>query len=130
MQESDIESTPVNGASEIVGKADWLTVMCVTPIVENKAGVPEDDRRRFMAWLRTHESVDTLYLALTGSAATLTILARLAEAYAYYIEREFDTYAVELMCRAEFREDGTVTFAEPPTPSQRLARLKERVREV
>ena len=112
------------------GQADWLTVMCVTPIVEGQEGVPEDDARRFRAWLGSFYGTEGLISLLRTHDLTRTALGAVAEAYALYIETEHDTYAVELMCRTETTEDGRTVIAEPPTPGERLARMKERTRRV
>ena len=104
--------------------------MCVTPIVEGQEGVPEDDARRFRAWLGSHVGTDHLMALVRGHDMTRTVTGTLAEAYALYIETECDTYAVDLMCRTETTEDGRTVIAGPPTPGERLARLRARVREV
>ena len=124
IQDKDITST---SADPVIGKADWLTVLCVTPIVEGRDGVPEDDARRFRAWLGSYRGVDGLIGMVRSEDRCLTVLAQLAEAYAYYIETEFDTYSVELMCRTVFHDDGSITIDELPTPSERMARMKEKV---
>lgn len=108
--------------------ADWLTVMCVTPIVEGREDVPEDDARRFRAWLGSFCGTEGLIALLRTHDLTKTALGAVAEAYAYYIETECDTYAVDLMCRTETGEDGRTVIAEPPTPGERAARLKDRTR--
>ena len=111
----------------VVGKADDLTVLCVTPIVEGDPSVPDDDRRRFVNWLHTRQSTDTL-LELMRTMPSVNALGRLAEEYAWYLETECDVYAVDLMCRTETDEAGRTTITEPLTPSQRLARAKAAVR--
>ena len=106
--------------------ADWLTVVTVTPIVEGREGVPEDDARRFRAWLGSFFGTEGLMTLLRTHDLTKTALGAVAEAYALYIETECDTYAVDLMCRTETDADGHTVIAEPLTPGERAARLKER----
>ena len=110
-------------------KADWLTVAAVTPIVEGRDGVPEDDARRFRAWLASACGTETLIGLLRTHDLAKTALGAVAEAYALYIEREFGAYAVDLTCRAETDDDGHTTIAEPPTPGERMTRMKARMRE-
>lgn len=110
-------------------KADWLTVETVTPIVEGRDGVPEDDARRFRAWLGSFVGTEGLMALVRGHDLTRTVTGTLAEAYALYIETEHDAYAVDLMCRTETDADGYTTIAEPLTPGERMARMKARMRE-
>lgn len=120
-----MESTPL---PDFVGKADAYTVEVVTPIVEGDPRVPLSDRRRFCDWVDGHHSVRTLIPMIRGNERTDTILALLAEEYAWYLESESELYCMDLLLRAEDTEGG-IRIAEPLTPDQRMARAKERVRE-
>lgn len=105
-------------------KADWFTVEAVAPIVEGRDGVPEDDARRFRAWLGSFVGADRLMALVREHDLTRTVMGALAEAYALYIETECDAYAVDLMCRTGTDGDGNTTIAEPPTPGERMARMR------
>ncbi len=124
MSETIMESTPTD---TVVGKADWYTVRVVTPIVEGNPRVPLSDRRRFCEWLDATHSARSLMPLIRSHDMTVTILGRLAEEYAWFLESKADIYCMDLLLRAEDTDDGIV-IAEPPTPGERLARAKEKVR--
>lgn len=111
----------------VIGKADWLTVLCVTPVVEGRENVPKKDRGYFLAWLIEHYDVPKLLDLMRGEDMTRIVFGRLAEEYAWYIETEDDVYACDLMVRTEIDGDGRAVIAEPPTASERMAALKRAV---